>query len=112
MIQHLKAGGDQMQRVVARIVGSVLRMAFEPYGCRVVQLALEVASAADKDAIVSELHGHVREAMLSPHANFVIQKVVEALPVASVSFVAKELATHAAEAARHRFGCRILCRLV
>lgn len=76
------------------------------------QLALEVADATEKDVLSAELHGHVLEAMLSPHANFVIQKVIEVLPVASVSFVAEELATRAADVARHRFGCRILCRLV
>merc|ERR1711977_211075 len=64
------------------------------------------------DCIVAELYGHVRLAISSPHANFVIQRVIEVLPINSASFVAEELATFAAEVARHRFGCRVLSRLV
>merc|ERR1719498_1688693 len=50
--------------------------------------------------------------MASPHANFVIQKIIEVLPVASTAFVAEELAGVAGDVARHRFGCRVLSRLV
>jgi len=87
-------------------------MAFEPFGCRVIQLSLQMADATRKEAIVRELQGHVLDAISSPHANFVIQKAIEILPVTSASFVAEELKGHTSEVARHRFGCRILCRLV
>lgn len=84
----------------------------EPFGCRVVQSALDVASSSVKEALLDELHGCVLSALSSPHANFVIQKVIEVFPVSSTNFVAEELATFAAEVARHRFGCRVLSRLV
>ena len=61
---------------------------------------------------MNELRGHVLQMMESPHANFVLQKVIEVLPANATCFVTEELATRAAEAARHRFGCRILCRLI
>merc|ERR1740138_1073415 len=50
--------------------------------------------------------------MESPHANYVLQKVVEALPAALSGFVALELSGAGAEAARHKFGCRVVCRLL
>lgn len=112
LIGELEAGGDVMRRAVSSLRGSVLRLSLEPFGCRVVQTALDVASAVEKEGLVSELHNHVRLAISSPHANFVIQKVIEVLPINSASFVAEELATFAAEVARHRFGCRVLSRLV
>lgn len=112
VIQQLAAGGDEVRRAVSNLRGSVLRLSLEPFGCRVVQMALDVASASEKESLVAELHNHVRLAISSPHANFVIQKVIEVLPIKSASFVAEELVTFAAEVARHRFGCRVLSRLV
>jgi len=50
--------------------------------------------------------------MGSPHANYVLQKVVQTLPATLSSFVATELAGAGGEAARHKFGCRIVCRLI
>jgi pumilio RNA-binding family len=78
----------------------------------VIQIALDCTSAADKEILVAELHGSVRLAISSPHANFVIQKTIEVMPIDSAAFVPLELATFAAEVARHRFGCRVLSRLV
>jgi hypothetical protein len=112
LCQQLERGGAARQQALSTIRGSVLSMAFEPFGCRIVQLAFEVADADDKETLVAELRGHVCEAVSSPHANFVLQKVIEVLPISCVSFVAEEMLTFAAEAARHRFACRILCRLV
>lgn len=112
LIQQMETGGDTMNMAISSLFGSVLKMSFEPFGCRVMQSALDLAGTSEKDALVAELHGHVLEAVSSPHANFVIQKVIEVLPVMGASFVAKELTLFAAEVARHRFGCRILCRLV
>jgi hypothetical protein len=110
--RQLKAGGDEMRTALSKINGSVLSMAFEPSGCRVVQLALDVANASERQAIAAELRGHVHDAVSSPHANFVIQKMIEVLPVSSSNFVAEELLTFAVDAARHRFACRILSRLI
>jgi hypothetical protein len=112
LTQQLEAGGQERQMALAKITGSVLKMSFEPFGCRVVQLAFDVAGAFDRQSMAAELRGHVREAISSPHANFVVQKVIEVLPVSSTNFVATELLTFAVDAARHRYACRILCRLI
>jgi hypothetical protein len=90
----------------------VLRLSFEPQGCRAVQAALLQVGGAEAAELVSELHGHVREAMESPHANYVVQKVVEALPASLSGFVAEELCGAGVHAARHKFGCRVVCRLL
>lgn len=92
--------------------GSVLEWSLSKAGCRVVQEALFVLSTADAAELARELHGHVQEAILSPHGNYVIQKVVSTLPRAHTAFVAQELVGYAASMARHRYGCRVLCRLL
>lgn len=112
LASDLEAGGEGRHAAVAALRGSVRQLAFEVQGCRVVQSALQHASRGDLMDLVSELHGHVREAIESPHANYVIQKAVEALPTSLSGFVAVELLGAGAEMARHKFGCRVVCRLL
>lgn len=110
--EDLDAGGDACIAAVAAIRGQVLPLALEPAGCRLIQHAIETLSHEFTKELVAELHGRVLEAIESPHANYVIQKVVEWMPPAERSFVISELRFGAAKMARHRNGCRILCRLL
>lgn len=59
-----------------------------------------------------QLRGHVRLAISSPHGNFVVQKIVEVLPISLSNFVAEELLGVGAQVANHRFGCRVVCRIL
>jgi len=97
---------------VAALCGNVWRFSTEPLGCRVVQLALKVSDQPGRAALAEELKGHVLEAMDSPHANYVVQQVVELMPTPQIGFVACELTGAGCRAARHRYGCRIVCRLL
>jgi pumilio RNA-binding family len=110
--QQLDAGAQDIHEVVGQVRGSVCALAFDAAGCRVVQKLIEMAMPQDAGKLVMELHGSVRRAVSSPHANFVIQKVIDVLPARFSQFIAKELAGSGAETSRHRYGCRILCRLV
>lgn len=96
----------------SKLIGNVPDLAFDASACRVVQQALEFGEEEEVVALCLELQGRVREAIRSPHANHVIQKLVEVLPVSSLGFVAKEMLGAGPEVARHRYGCRVLCRLV
>jgi pumilio RNA-binding family len=112
LTQSLQGGDDTRSEALADIRGSVLRLSLEASGCRIVQLALEVADVTTATELIEELHGHVRELIESPHGNYVAQKVVEVLPSAQTGFVIEELRGVGANVARHRYGCRILCRLL
>eukprot|EP00933_Yihiella_yeosuensis_P007535 TRINITY_DN112621_c0_g1_i2.p1 TRINITY_DN112621_c0_g1~~TRINITY_DN112621_c0_g1_i2.p1 ORF type:complete len:328 (+),score=55.90 TRINITY_DN112621_c0_g1_i2:65-985(+) len=92
--------------------GVVWELAKDATGCRLVQLALERADKHHALALAQELKGHVREAVASPHANYVIQKVITQLCPSGSDFVAEELTGIGAKTARHRYGCRILSRLL
>lgn len=111
LMTKLQEGGAPRSDAIAAIRGSVLELALDSAGCRLVQLALDVASQKEAADMVSELHGHVYEAAESKYGNYVLQKVIEVLPFALISFVVKELEDKANVVAQHRFGCRILCRL-
>lgn len=112
LTKGLQAGGEARSLVLAAVRGSVLQKAFEPQGCRLVQDALWMADRQTALALVEELHGSVRSAIQSPYANFVIQKVIEVMPTSHFRFILEELRGDAPATARHRYGCRILCRLL
>mmetsp|Transcript_34626 Transcript_34626/g.62793 ORF Transcript_34626/g.62793 Transcript_34626/m.62793 type:complete len:310 (-) Transcript_34626:183-1112(-) len=86
-------------------------------GCREIQAALDSASCEDEIvAIASELHGRISEAVRCPNANFVLQKLIEKLQPYAAVFIFQELLQKGPESvahvARHKYGCRILQRLL
>lgn len=104
------------------VAGHVWSLSREAQGCRQVQQALERAiSDEDRQSLASELAGHVWEALRCPHANFVIQKCISTLRPQAAQFIIDEImrgnasgdrSSGASQAARHRYGCRILERLL
>jgi len=112
-----QAGSSAGRSSSARIAGSVWKLSRDPDGCREVQAALEEAQSEEaRVAIAYELKGHVWDALRCPHANYVVQKCIVTTPPQASQFIVDELlrrgAGSAAQAARHRFGCRILERLL
>jgi len=96
------------------IAGRVWSLSQEAHGCRQVQAALDAAgSDGVREAWAGELRGHVLQASKCPHANHVLQKCIGLLRPAAVQFVIDEmLAGAVSQTARHKYGCRILQRLV
>lgn len=98
------------------IAGKVWRMSQEPAGCREVQRIIETAESPEMQmALANELHGHVLEALRSPHANHVMQKVIKCFRPQALQFIVDEISNRQgaiAQAARHKYGCRILQRLL
>jgi pumilio RNA-binding family len=97
--------------------GNVWKMAKDSQGCRFVQEAFDNASNdEERMALTAELKGHVWEALKCQNANHVMQKCISVIRPLSAQFVIDELMARgpggAAQAARHRFGCRIIERLL
>lgn len=109
--RQLSEAGRATEAVFA-LQGHIWELARDASGCRIVQLAFEHTSQRDAAKLVKELHGHVCEAATSPHANYVLQKVVSQLSVGTSSFIAKELVGNCSRIVRHRYGCRVFCRLL
>jgi hypothetical protein len=89
-------------------------------GSRAFQAALdEAASNEERAALARELRGRVWEALRCPSANHALQKCIEVLPGQATQFIFDELVAGPDgcgrgiyAAARHRYGCRVLQRLV
>jgi len=108
LLAQLQTGADTQE-----LVQRFQNFAFSSkVSSRAAQLVLQDASANQAMLLASGLQGQVRRAAQSKHANHVVQKIVEVLPITSVGFIVDELSGFGHETARHRFGCRLLCRIL
>jgi hypothetical protein len=106
---------DERHELLQWMMPVTLELALSVSGCRVVQAAVEVAGGEHRSQMTQRMHGHVAELLDSPHGNHVLQKCIEVLPPDTVQFVLNELCAfpdHGVAIAKHRFGCRILERLL
>jgi len=109
VVAQMGAGGSTREATVAKAHHLATS---DKNSCRAMQLALESAPAKDAVALALGLRGHVRSTIQSMHGNYVLQKIIEVVPSSVSCFIAEELVGIAAEVSRHRFGCRVLCRLL
>jgi len=112
LISQIEAGGAARAAAIEALEGSIQELSFDPSVCRVVQTAFDFADEETAAALAQEMQGSVRQAINSPHANHVIQKILDVLPACHTAFVLDELIGSACEFARHRYGCRVLSRVV
>jgi len=99
------------------LLGQVWKLAKDPKACRLVQQAFEDADCDDtRAALASELRTHVWEALKSPNANHVLQKCISTIRPLDLQFIVDELMQAGkgavCKAARHRYGCRVVQRLL
>jgi len=106
----------QSSATPAGVLGNVWHLSRNAQGCRLVQEVLDTCSPDVQLGMALELKGHVREALRCPHANHVVQKLVSVLQPTDIQFVVDELVSTGrmlvSQFARHRFGCRVLERLL
>ena len=112
LIRDLKTDGEVCAAAVKELSGKIPVLSCLPDACRVVQKALEVVNSKTANMLAQELRGHVWQLVVSPHGNYVLQKVIEVVPCILIKFIAEELIGIGVNVARHRYGCRILCRLI
>ena len=97
--------------------GNVWQLCQKQTGCRRVQAALEKCdSDQERNALAEELLGHVWEAARCPFGNYVLQRFVTLLRPCDCQFIIDEISSQGSRAptqlARHRYGCRIMQRLL
>lgn len=97
--------------------GRVWSLARDAQGCREVQNALVAAQTEEERlAIAMELQNHVWDAIRCPYANYVLQKCITVLKPQSSQFIFDEVVSkgvrRVAQVAKHKYGCRILQRLL
>jgi hypothetical protein len=113
VIERLE-GCDRSERheLVQWLKKHLKKLAVSKHGCRVAQKTLEVATGSDRDEVIAELADHVQELYESPHGNHVLSRAIEVLPAGKTTFVIEALQGKGLAVSKHRFGCRIICRLI
>jgi hypothetical protein len=107
--------GNSSLMFATSMVGRVWPLAQDGKGCRDLQDMLEgTANKEDRCSVAAELQGHVWDALCSPNANHVLQKLIVTMPPGASQFIIDELMCEGrvGEAARHKYGCRVLQRLL
>lgn len=87
-------------------------LAFDSLGTRVLQRVLDEASLEEAGELAAELEGCALRATKCPHANYFLQKLIETLPTCHLEGLFAELCGNAVKVARHKYGCRIACRII
>jgi hypothetical protein len=93
---------------------SILAQCFDAQDTRSVQERLERKDKATIAALHAELPGRVGKLMANNNANHVLQAIFKNLPPGNelCLLVVQELQGQAADVAMHRYGCRVLCRML
>jgi len=109
----LKVDCPRSQEVFEWLRGDFQELAVSKCGCRVVQRLLDVLRSEDRDRLVEELVPGTVELYESPWGNHVLTKVVEVMPAASLGPLIEQIMLRGYRmVARHKFGCRVLERLI
>lgn len=106
---------DQASALIESCTNQVWELSKSVRYCRLIQHAFELADEKEQVALVSELRTRVVEATMDPNANHVLQRAIELMSPGSVHFVLQELIDYKkgmSELAKHRYGCRVLERLI
>jgi len=112
LISRLEAE-DTREATLELLLKDLLRVALNKDGCRVVQKALDVVDSAQRSKLLAAIQPHVVSLYQSMHGNYVITKAIEQVPAANLGGIVSELEKHGfEEVAKHRFGCRVLERLI
>jgi len=100
-----------------RWTGRVWSLSQDRQGCWDLQRALEaMQSNSERISFVNEFGGHINSALRCPHANYVLQKCITLMRPHQVQFMIDEISSKGVKAianvARHKYGCRIIQRLL
>jgi hypothetical protein len=107
-----KLQGSDARCMLEHVLPMVKTLAFQKYGCRVVQEAIKVGQKHEHARLIDELKGKITDLYKSPHGNHVVSKMIEVLPPTSLEFMIKELEGSMVELAKHQYGCRLVERIL
>jgi len=113
LIQKLGQYGSAEQRaaLVSGAAPSLIAIALNVHGTRVVQKMVEVADTDQQlDMLIAAMAGRVMELILDMNGNHVIQRCLASLPPKRASFIYEAVRNEAVRVSTHRHGCCVLQR--
>jgi len=109
-------GTEHLTRLFGSMQGHIAALSRDPYGCRVVQKALEICSRSPDRNLMAMILEEVRQGnplhlIKDQNGNHVMQKVLELLPLNDVAFIPQTMRGHMQTISVHLYGCRVAQRL-
>lgn len=102
---------EQRSGIIQWIAPVAADLSLAKASCKVVQLAIEVGSRPDQEALAKGLEGHTMKLWNDPQGNHVLQQAINSIPKSVTGFIPKEMVRRAVNVAKHKYGCRVLQRL-
>lgn len=90
----------------------MLELSTRPYGCRVVQKAIESLSYDQKLYLIESLHEHVELCALNEHGNHVLQRCLQYLKPEDNLFIYKAVAERTRSLSKDKFACRVVQKAI
>lgn len=110
---------SELHRVIEWFLPVANELALEAHGCRLVQDAVLAAAGPTQCVLLGKFEPHIQDLYESPHGNHVLTRMIEVMPSAALGPIISWLEgrtpaglSRATTVARHRFGCRVLERLI
>jgi len=102
---------ERAAKAMAWILPAARPLSLTRSGSRLVQKAIDVAPALEREKLAELLLQDPMELCTSPHANHVITKLIEVMPPIHLVAIGEAMRGKAAAVARNQFGSRIMERL-
>ncbi|GER48954.1 pumilio domain-containing protein [Striga asiatica] len=103
---------SQRKELAGHLIGHVLPLTLQMYGCRVIQKALEVVDTELQTKIVKELDGFIIKCVHDQNGNHVIQKCIERVPQDRIKFIITPFLGQIVTLSTHPYGCRVIQHVV
>lgn len=111
LLLGLQGSSEERHQALESITHQMWSLCKTQQGSRLVQTGIELASAKQLDAMLTQMKGNVADACKSPHGYHVMTKCIDVAGPSRSQFIIDELKSKAAALARDRFGCRVMQHL-
>ena len=111
----LECGGDEQREAIVRtLIEDLVGVCRHPYGCRVVQTALETVAGPQLELLVGRLANEqvVMACVVDSNANHVLQKCIQVVPLEHAGAVVRVFYGKAGNLSMHAYGCRVMQRVM
>jgi len=101
-----------ISKLVQIIKPHMVDLSTKPYGCRVVQKAIESLSYEYKLLLTSALEGNIETCSINEHGNHVIQRCIHHLAPHDAPFIYNTIANKTRSLSKDKFGCRVVQKAI
>ena len=100
------------RKLIEIIKSHMMDLSTRPYGCRVVQKAIETLPYDGKKYLAASLEGNVESCAHNEHGNHVLQRCLHHIQAQDIAFAYSTIADRTRTMSKDRYGCRVVQRAI